>query len=299
MTAKIRRLVLSLTLACLVLAAWIPAATASAKTSALDVREGLEGLVDFPGGPPGAIATLYENGHQTTIGVGRADVRKAGAPEAADNMRIASIAKAFSGAVALHLVGEGRLSLDASLGELLPTAPADWSKVTVAELLHHTSGVPDYTTSKAFLRHAETDPRGHVAPTEIVGWVKNDKLEFAPGKRYAYSDTDNILVGLIVEALTGRAYGEKLQRIVFGPAGLTQTSFKHSAGLALFGYQTKCGTVHGHTGNFPGYGQFAAASADGSRAVTASLDIPAPTGKLLARLRSVQTTAVCALTGRH
>ena len=73
---------------------------------------------------------------------------------------------------------------------------------------------------------------------------------------------------------------------------------KNSAGLALFRYQTRCGTVYGHTGNFPGYVQFAAATADGSRAVTTSLNIPAPTGKLLAQLRRVQTTAVCALLGK-
>ena len=71
-----------------------------------------------------------------------------------------------------------------------------------------------------------------------------------------------------------------------------------AAGLALFRYQTKCGTVYGHTGNFPGYTQFAAATADGSREITMSLNIPAPTGKLLAQLRRVQTTAVCDLLGK-
>jgi D-alanyl-D-alanine carboxypeptidase len=70
------------------------------------------------------------------------------------------------------------------------------------------------------------------------------------------------------------------------------------AGLALFRYQSRCGTVYRHTGNFPGYVQFAAATADGKRAVTTTLNIPAPTDKLLARLRSVQVTAVCALLGK-
>jgi D-alanyl-D-alanine carboxypeptidase len=377
---RFSRLVFFLSLAALALAA--PVASAAAKSTTADVRKGLEGLVDSPGGPPGAIATLYKNGKQTTISVGRADVSKVGAPRATDHMRIASIAKAFSGAVALHLVGEGQLSLEASLGELLPAEPAAWSKVTVAEMLNHTSGIPDYTKSKAFAKHAESNPLGYVKPSEIVGWVKNDPLEFAPGKKYEYSNTDNILIGLIVEQLTGRSYGSELQRIVFGPAHLTQTSFptkpalptpfihgyfpatedsapqdastflspsgawasgaivstpsnlnafiradlglkffgaeqqraqmhwwaggessppgpgKNSAGLALFRYQTKCGTVYGHTGNFPGYVQFAAATADGTRAVTTSLNIPAPTGELLARLRGVQATAVCALLGK-
>jgi D-alanyl-D-alanine carboxypeptidase len=70
---------------------------------------------------------------------------------------------------------------------------------------------------------------------------------------------------------------------------------QNAAGLALFRYRTRCGTVYGHTGNLPGYVQFAAATADGRRAVTTTLNIPAPTGRLLKRLRAVQTTAVCAL----
>lgn len=378
--SKARRLAACLALAGLALAAAVPGA--AAKTTNGDVRAGLEGLVDSPGGPPGAVATLYKNGRQTTISVGRADVDKVGAPKATEHMRIASIAKAFSGAVALHLVKEGQLETTATIGELIGGLPMSWSPVTVAELLAHTSGLPDYTTSKAFAKHAESDPRGYVKPRQIIGWVGNEPLNFAAGKDYRYSNTDNIVIGLIVEAVTGQAYGEELQRIVFGPAHLTQTSFprvprmpspfihgylpateteapqdvsevinpsgawasgaivstpsdlnafvradlglkffdraqqreqmhwwvggessppgpgKNSAGLALFRYQSKCGTVYGHTGSFPGYAQFAAATADGTRAVTTTLNIPPPTGKLLAQLRSVQATAVCALLGK-
>jgi D-alanyl-D-alanine carboxypeptidase len=72
----------------------------------------------------------------------------------------------------------------------------------------------------------------------------------------------------------------------------------NAAGLALFRYTSRCGVVYGHTGNFPGYVQWAAATADGSRAVTTSLNIPAPKGRLLRQLRAVQTDAVCALLGR-
>lgn len=375
-----RRLVVCLSFVCVPLLGMASAATA--KSTDADVRKGLEGLVDSPAGPPGAVATLYKGGKLTTISVGRSDVTKAGVPKATDHMRIASIAKAFSGAVALHLVEEGQLTLDGTIGELVGGLPASWSGITVSELLHHTSGLPNYTDSKAFFKHSETDPRGYVKPRQIIGWVRNEPLEFAAGKKYAYSNTDNIVIGLIVEALTGQSYGEELKRIVFGPAGLNQTSFpikpamptpfihgylpateteapqdvteflspsgawasgaivstpsnlnafirndlglkffgraqqkeqmdwwsggessppgpgKNSAGLALFRYQTKCGTVYGHTGNFPGYVQFAAATANGKRAVTTTLNIPAPTGQLLAQLRNVQATAVCALLGK-
>jgi D-alanyl-D-alanine carboxypeptidase len=356
--------------------------TAAAKTTDAQVLKGLEGLVTSPGGPPGAIATLYRNGKLTTLSTGRADIKKSAKPRATDHMRIASVAKAFSGAVALNLVRAGKLSLEDTIAKVLPSLPSAWGQVTLEELLHHTSGVSDYTKSDGFIKQIETNPRGYVSPQKVISWVAKDPLVFKPGSKYEYSNTDNIVVGLMVEAVTGASYADELQQIVFGPTHLTQTSLatkikmpkpfihgyfpatetegerddseflnpsgawasggivstpqnlnafiradlglkffdraqqqrqmnwwvggessppgpgKNSAGLALFRYQTKCGTVYGHTGNFPGYTQFAAASADGSRGVTTTLNIPGPTGKLLAQLRNVQVAAVCDLLGK-
>jgi D-alanyl-D-alanine carboxypeptidase len=357
-----------------------PAAGSAAAPPGVDaVQRGLDRLVAANGGPPGAIATLYRGGRLTVLRAGRADVARKRPPRATDHMRIASVAKTFSGAVALRLVRDGRLGLDDTIAQRLPGMPPAWGGVTVRQLLDHTSGVPDYTRSDAFAEQAMNDPRGFVSPTGVIDWVRADPLAFAPGSRYAYSNTDNILVGLIAEAVTGRPYPDLLADFVFAPARLRDTSFptrritlprpfvhgyitapgerdedvttflspsgawasgaivstpaelntfiraylgrrffgapeqreqmrfvaggqssppgpgRNAAGLALFRYRTRCGTVYGHTGNFPGYVQFAAATADGRRAVTTSLNIPAPTGRLLARLRNVQTKAVCAL----
>ena len=375
----LRSLSVLATLACLALALSVGSATA--KTTDAQVLKGLEMLATSPGGPPGAIATLYRDGKLTTLSAGRADNKKRAKPRATEHMRIASVAKAFSGAVALNLVRSGQLSLEDTIEGVLPTLPNAWGKVTLRQLLNHTSGVPDYTQSPAFVKHAETKPRAYVPPMEIISWVAKDPLAFKPDTKYVYSNTDNIVVGLMVEAVTKQSYTNELQKIVLGPAKLTQTSLptkitipspfihgytdvpeqeevevsetlnpsgawasgaiistpqnlnafiradlglkffdkaeqeqqmkwwpggessppgpgKNSAGLALFRYQTRCGTVYGHTGNFPGYTQFAAATADGSAAVTMSLNIPAPTGKLLAQLRRVQTEAVCTLFGK-
>ncbi len=345
------------------------------------VKRGLDGLVAARGGPPGAIATLYRGGRLTILAAGRADVARAEAPRASDHMRIASVAKAFSGAVALHLVQQGRLGLTDTIGQWLPALPHTWVGVNLRELLNHTSGLPDYTKSKGFAAQARTDPQGYVAPSTIIDWVRGDRLKFTPGSRYEYSNTDNIVVGLIAQAVTGDSYGQLLSDIVFGPAKLRQTSlprtvalpdpFIHgylvtpglkpedvstllnpsgawasgailstpaelgmfmraylgrrffgaavqrqqmrfvagassppgpgtnSAGLAIFRYRTRCGTVYGHTGNFPGYTQWAAATADGKRSVTTTLNIPAPSGALLRQLRAMQTSTVCALFAQH
>jgi D-alanyl-D-alanine carboxypeptidase len=377
---RLARLLVLPALACLALV--LGATTAAAKTTDAQVLKGLEGLVTSPGGPPGAIATLYRDGKLTTLSTGRADITKRAKPRATEHMRIASVAKAFSGAVALNLVREGKLSLDDTIAKIVSGMPSAWGQVTLEQLLHHTSGVPNYTESDGFFKQVETNPRGYVSPRTVISWVAKEPLAFKPDSKYEYSNTDNIVVGLMVEAVTKKSYADNLQQIVFGPAKLTQTSLptkikipspfihgylpateteseqdvseflspsgawasggilstpqnlnafiradlgleffdraqqrqqmnwwvggessppgpgKNSAGLALFRYQTKCGTVFGHTGNIPGYTQFAAATADGTRAVTTTLNIPAPTGKLLAQLRSVQTAAVCDLLGK-
>jgi D-alanyl-D-alanine carboxypeptidase len=357
------------------------AALAHKRTGVGAVRRGLQGLVAARGGPPGAIATLYRGGRLTTISVGRADVDHPGAPRARDHMRIASVAKAFSGAVVLHLVQQGRLGLNDTIRQRLPSLPAAWGSVTIREMLNHTSGLPDYTESDGFKKQAENDPTGFVSPLKIISWVRSQGVRFTPGSKYEYSNTDNIVLGLIAQKVTGKSYATLLAKIVFRPAKLRQTSLPtstlalptpsihgyalvpgsrptdvtsflspsgawasggivstpanlnqfmrnylartffgsaqqraqlrfvagsssppgpgvNSAGLAIFRYRTRCGTVYGHTGNFPGYTQFAAATRNGRRAVTTSLNIPAPTGALLRRLRAVQTTAVCALLGK-
>lgn len=352
------------------------------RTADAAVQRLLDRLVGKPGGPIGAIVTLYRDGRTTVLRAGRGDAARPGAPGVGDHMRIASISKSFTGAVALHLVQDGRLGLDDTIGQRLPgVMPRAWSTVTVREMLNHTSGLPDYTQSDGFRLQAMTNPRGYVSPMQIIGWVREKGLMFKPGSRYEYSNTDNIVVGLIAQRVTGRSFGQLLSTLVFRPAGLRQTTFptrsislprpfmhgydvepgkppqdvttflspsgawasgaivstpadlgafirddlggrffggaqrreqlrfiagsssppgpgRNAAGLAIFRYQTRCGTVYGHTGNFPGYVQWAAATADGRRSVTTSLNIAAPTGRLLQQLRSLQATAVCALLGR-
>jgi D-alanyl-D-alanine carboxypeptidase len=342
------------------------------------LRQQLAALVAADGGPPGAVVTLRRGSQTTILTNGFADVATGRAPQATDHMRIASVAKTYNGAVVLRLVSQGRLRLGSTIGQVLPRLPRAWRGVTVRQLMNHTSGVPDYTQSDGFREQFQTDPDGVVSPAKIISWVRRDPLVFRPGSRYTYSNTDNIVLGLMAEEATGRSYRGLLRRFVFRRLGLRQTSLptaarlprpflhgyvtepgsppedvstllspsgawasggivstplelnrfirgllgsrlfppamqrrqlrfvpggqssppgpgRNSAGLSIFRYRTRCGTVYGHTGNFPGYVQFAAATRDGRRAVTTSLNIPAPEGALLAQLREMQETAVCLL----
>jgi D-alanyl-D-alanine carboxypeptidase len=304
-------------------------------------------------------------------------------------MRIVSAAKAFSGAVALSLVSKGALSLNDTIGGLLselPDPPPDtWSEVTLRQLLNHTSGLPDFTGSDGFLNALMANPTQPDPPEKLITYaydLNNGEPLFPPGTRYKYSNSDNIVVALMVEAATGRTYESQLQQQVFGPLGLRKTSLpvgpnirkpyihgydvsvdppddgsediaagwawasggivstpaelntfirayvrgdlfdlqtrskqrkviegggseppgpgKNSAGLAVFRYETSCGTVWGHTGNIPGgYTQFMAASPDGKRSATVSINsqlTPPSTGDQDAfrALRRAEGLAVCA-----
>jgi D-alanyl-D-alanine carboxypeptidase len=198
------------------------AAPAPQADRALD--NALERLVDGEGGPPGAIAMIHRGGrtvaHTTGVGV----IRPARAWRPGDHMRVASVAKAFSGAVTLSLVRSGDLELDSTIGELLPGQPAAWSQITLRQLLGHTSGLPDFSLTQAFARDFAADVMRRFTPQELLGYVAGAPLAFTPGSRYEYSNTDNIVAALMAEAATGRSYDRLLRERVYRPLRMRNTS---------------------------------------------------------------------------
>jgi D-alanyl-D-alanine carboxypeptidase len=310
---------------------------------------------------------------------GFADVRTRRRPTRRDHMRIASVAKSWNGAVALALVSRGRLRLGDTIGGRLPGLLPLASRVTLAEALQHVGGLPDYIKTPAAREHVTTNPTQYIAPWQLTEWVRDDPLEFVPGSRFEYSDTDNIVAGLMAEAATGRRYERLLARLIYRPLGLHETSLprraempepyihgydvepgqepedisevlnpagawasggivttpeelgrfvrayvrgrsfdrrtrrqqlrfrngesqpagpgRNSAGLGIFRYRTRCGTVYGAAGSFPGYETFAASSPNGRRSVVFSVNSQSlgQPGKQEAAdlIRRAQLVAVC------
>jgi D-alanyl-D-alanine carboxypeptidase len=353
------------------------AAGASASPSS-PLDRALDRIVAARGGPPGLYVLIIRNGHSEFRRRGFADLRTRRRPALADHYRIASVSKAYSGAVALALVSEGRLSLEDTIGQRLPGLLPQASQVTLAQALQHTGGLPDYIHSPAFLKRFTKGPGAYLSPQQLLAFVRDDRLRFRPGSRYEYSDTDNVVVGLMAEAATGERYERLLARYIYRPLGLRQTSLPrtvrmprpylhgyegsppedvsqvinpsgawasggivsiapevgrffrayvggrlfdaatrqrqlrfrpgsssppgpgaNAAGLGVFRYRTRCGTVYGHTGSFPGYRLFAAASADGRRSVVFTVNAqivpqpgrPEPPASAL--IRRAQELAVC------
>jgi D-alanyl-D-alanine carboxypeptidase len=143
-----------------------------------------------------------------------------------DTFRIASVTKAFTAAVVMELVEEGALSLDDTVEQWAPGLLAEGNSITVRHLLGHTSGLPDYTEDENFV---EAFVAGEdLPPQQLVSFVSSESLAFEPGTQYEYSDTDNIVLGMIVEAAAGRSYEQELSSRVLDPMELQATVLPNS-----------------------------------------------------------------------
>lgn len=96
--------------------------------------------------------------------------------------------------------------------------------MTLRNALNHTSGLPDFTASRRFGRAATRAPTSSPAPRRLLSFVENRPLRFSPGSNYRYSNTDNVVVGLMVEAATGARYEQALRAKVVRPEGLRRTA---------------------------------------------------------------------------
>ncbi|MFG3017426.1 serine hydrolase domain-containing protein [Streptomyces sp. NPDC048254] len=185
-------------------------------------------------GVPGVTATARDphGTWSTTAGVG--DTRTGAPRSAADRYRVGSITKTFVSTVLLQLEAEGRLSLDDKVDKWLPGVVTghgnDGRLVTVRQLLNHTSGIFNYTadddfgrtyfTKDGFFQHRYDT----LTPTGLVAVAMKHKPAFAPGTSWAYSNTNYILAGLVIKAVTGRSYAEEITDRVIRPLHLTGTS---------------------------------------------------------------------------
>ncbi|MEU0740186.1 serine hydrolase domain-containing protein [Streptomyces sp. NPDC006134] len=180
------------------------------------------------GGFPGALAAFTgRDGHTRDYTAGTADLATGAPVPANGHIRAASNTKAFTAVVVLQLVGEGTVGLDTPVDTYLPALVRgegiDGRRITVRQLLQHTSGLPDYTDSlggDSFARrHVYTEPR------ELLDLALAHRARFAPGSRWEYSNTNYIVLGLLIQKITGRPVAEVITRRVVEPIGLRHTYF--------------------------------------------------------------------------
>ncbi|MCI3933782.1 serine hydrolase domain-containing protein [Streptomyces sp. AN091965] len=192
------------------------------------VRKDVERLVRDARFPAALVATADRDGraHHYTAGV--ADLRTKRKVPVDGRVRAGSNTKTFTATVVLQLVGEGKVDLDAPVETYLPNLlrgdGIDGRNIKVRQLLQHTSGLPEYTV------HILKDVFGkarhtYYQPRDLLDIALKHKADFEPGARWAYSNTNYVVAGLLIEKVTGRPLAEQLTERVIDRIGLRHTYF--------------------------------------------------------------------------
>ncbi|MER7701310.1 serine hydrolase domain-containing protein [Kitasatospora sp. NPDC097605] len=191
----------------------------------------LSGMVDS-GGVSAALARVGDHGRTLWKGADGVADRTTGDPASpAGRFRIGSVTKTFVSTVTLQLVAEGRLGLDDRVETLLPGAVPNGADITLRQLLDHTSGVFNYTEDESFdierpgvvEQWLESGRWTRWTPQQLVALSNAHPPYFAPGQDFHYSNTNYVLVGQIIERVTGRSWQQEVERRVIRPLGLSGT----------------------------------------------------------------------------
>ncbi|MEB9382207.1 serine hydrolase [Bacillus cereus] len=175
-------------------------------------------------GYPGILAKTFEGGKTWGYATGIADLRTKKPMKTDFRFRIGSVTKTFVATVLLQLAGENRLNLDDSIEKWLPGVIQgngyDGKQITIRQVLNHTSGIADYIQSKDF---DIMDTKKSYTAEEFVKMGISLPPDFAPGKGWSYSNTGYVLLGILIEKVTGNSYAEEIEDRLIEPLELSNT----------------------------------------------------------------------------
>lgn len=141
--------------------------------------------------------------------------------------RLGSITKQFTAASILLLEERGKLKVEDPVKKHLPDAPAAWDKVTIFHLLTHTSGIPSFTSFPDY-QSTEAVP---TTPEKLVARFRNKPLEFQPGEKWSYSNSGYVLLGYLIERISGDTYEKFVQENIFTPLGMQDSGYDSHAAI--------------------------------------------------------------------
>ncbi|MEI4623767.1 beta-lactamase family protein [Bacillus pfraonensis] len=171
---------------------------------------------------PGVIVAVKNGDVNWSYASGEANIERNHKVDADSAFRIGSTTKTFVATVALQLVGEKKLSLDDTVEKWMPGLVKgkgyDGNKITIRQLLNHTSGIPDFLTPEFKTKLLE-NPSGNYTPEQLIARA----LELEPVTGWAYSSTNTVIVGLIIQKVTGETYAEQIKKRIIEPLALKET----------------------------------------------------------------------------
>jgi D-alanyl-D-alanine carboxypeptidase len=215
---------------CLLLAIAVHAQTGTPKNSALQTALQLK-LDEWhkAGSFPGAtIGVVLANGDSFALAVGFSDRQNKTLMKANDRMLAGSVGKTFAAATALQLIKEGKIALDDKIEKYLAREPwfarlPNAKEITVRQLMNHSSGLVRYEFKDQFTKDLTANPDKVWKPAELVAYLLDEKPPFDAGKGWDYSDTNYIVLGMIIEKVTGRKFYDEANRRLLKPLKLTNT----------------------------------------------------------------------------
>jgi D-alanyl-D-alanine carboxypeptidase len=178
---------------------------------------------------PGAIVGVWQRGSAPYVKAFGIRDTATGRPMRTNlHMRIGSETKTFTGTAVLQLVDRGRVGLDDPIGKYLGGVPQG-NEITIRELGEMRSGLPSYTENKDFLLAAAADPLRRWTPRQLLAYSFSQPLLFAPGTSYHYSNTNTVLLGLVVEKVSHQPLATYIERHILRPWHLEHTSLPTGA----------------------------------------------------------------------
>ncbi len=176
----------------------------------------------FAGHQSGATAIVAKKGkilYQDAIG--QANMELGVKMEKEHIFRIGSITKQFTSVAIMQLEEQGKLSIQDPITKFLPDYPTHGHTITVEHLLTHTSGIRSYTDMESFGSMFRKD----MPPLELVEVFKDEPMDFAPGEKFNYNNSGYILLGVIIEKVSGLSYADYVQKHLFDPLGMTASYY--------------------------------------------------------------------------
>ncbi len=184
-----------------------------------------------------AVAIIEDNKVVYNKGFGSCYMVTCEAATVDQQFRAASLSKMFVSTVVFHLIGEHRLSLKSPLSRYTHRWPR-FGNVTLEQLLSNRSGIRDFLTLATPAMLARS-----ITPTELISLASKASLEFSPGSRYAYSNTNFVLLGLLVETITKQSLSENETRLILKPCDMQSSFFERSPKLGIVNRMVKSSAV--------------------------------------------------------
>lgn len=190
----------------------------------------------YPAAGPGAAVIIVDDGKTVFArGRGLADIAGRTPITPQTIFRLGSITKQFAAAVILQLADEGKLSLDDPLSKFVPSYPGAAAGATVRQLLNHTAGVKSYTELPRFM--LGTDSAKPHSTAQMIALFKDHPAPSKPGETFAYNNSGYVLVGAVIEAVTGKPWHQAVDERIARPLGLA--TVRYGVGEAGFARMAK------------------------------------------------------------